>query len=166
MKSTLLTLVVAAGLTGAAFADASITLNGVHNCCGGCKNGITKAVTSVKGATAEVDGETVTITAKNTPTAKKALAALMEAGYAGKGEGVEVPETARSQRKLKGATVSGAHLCCGKCVKAVDAAVKSVAGVTGTKIESKASEFTVEGEFSEGELIAALNEAGFHGKVK
>lgn len=166
MYRTLLTLVVAVGLTSAAFADASLTLKGVHNCCGGCERGITKAVESIKGAIANVDGETVTITGKNTPTVKKALEALLEAGYFGAAEGVEAPKTASSDRVLKGATVSGAHLCCGKCVKAVEKAVASVKGITGSSIESKASEFTVEGEFSEGELIAALNQAGFHGKVK
>ena len=166
MKLTLITLSLFAALASAAHADATLTLSGVHNCCGGCKNGITRAVESVKGATAVVDGETVTINAKNTPTARKAMEALMEAGYAGTGEGIEAPKEASSKRMLKGATVSGAHLCCGKCVKAVEAAVKTVPGVTGSKIESKASEFTVEGEFSEGALIAALNQAGFHGKVK
>jgi copper chaperone CopZ len=166
MKRTLLTLVMAAGLSGAVFADASLTLNGVHNCCGGCEKGIVKAIESVKGATAAVDGETVTITAKNTPIAMKALDALLAAGYSGSGEGVEAPKTAASDRVLKGAKVSGAHLCCGKCVKAVAQAVASVKGVTESNIESKASEFTVEGEFREGDLIAALNQAGFHGKVK
>lgn len=166
MKTLLLPLLVIAGFTSSALADASFTLNGVHNCCGGCKNGITKAIQSVQGATAEVDGETVTITAKNTPTARKAMEALLDAGYYGKGEETEAPKTAASTRVLKGATVEGAHLCCGKCVKAVEQAVAKVKGVTGSKIESKASEFTVEGEFSEGDLIAALNEAGFHGKVK
>ncbi len=120
----------------------------------------------MKGATALVEGETVTITARNSSTAKKALEALLDAGYAGSGEGIEAPRSAASTRVLKSATVSGAHLCCNKCVRAVEKAVASVKGVTGSQIESKASEFTVEGEFSEGELIAALNQAGFHGKVK
>jgi len=166
MKRTLFTLVIAAGLAGSVFAEATITLNGVHNCCGSCEKGITKAIESVKGATATVSDETVTITAKTAPAAKKALEALLEAGYAGTGEGIAAPATASSDRKLKGATVTGAHLCCGKCVKAVQAAVKEVAGVTGAKIESKAKEFVVEGEFVEGDLIAALNKAGFHGTVK
>ncbi len=166
MKKLLLPLLIVASLTGSAFADAAITLNGVHNCCGGCKTGITKAIESVKGATAQVEGETVTITAKNSSTAKKALEALLDAGYYGSGEDSEAPKTAASAKVLKGATVSGAHLCCNKCVKAVEQAVASVKGVTGSKIESKAKEFSVEGEFSEGDLIAALNQAGFHGKVK
>jgi copper chaperone CopZ len=166
MKTSLLILGVVAGLTSAALADASITVNGVHNCCGSCAKGITKAIQSVEGATAVVDGETVTISAKNTPTAKKAFEALVGAGYSGTGEGIEAPKEASSTRVLKGATVSGAHLCCAKCVKAVEKAVASVKGVTGSKIESKASVFEVEGEFSEGDLIVALNKAGFHGTVK
>lgn len=166
MKNSLLSILIAVGLTGSALADASITLNGVHNCCGSCKTGITKAIESVKGATAQVDGETVTVIAKNTPTVKKAVEALLEAGYYGTADGGETPKSASSTRMLKGATVVGAHLCCGKCVKAVEQAVASVKGVTGSQIESKAREFTVEGEFSEGDLIAALHHAGFHGKVK
>lgn len=166
MKTSFLILGVVAVLSGSVLADATITVNGVHNCCGGCAKGITKAIESVKGATAAVDGETVTITAKNTPTVKKAFEALVGAGYSGTGEGIEAPKEASSTRVLKGATVSGAHLCCGKCVKAVEKAVASVKGVTGSKIESKASVFEVEGEFSEGDLIVALNKAGFHGVVK
>lgn len=167
LKFAFLMVLVMAGVTGSALADASVTMNGVHNCCGACEKGITKAVTSVDGARVVIDGEAVTITGKNTPTMKKAVAALMEAGYAGTGEGIDAPAAAASTKKLSGTTtVSGAHLCCGKCVKAVEGALKAVKGITGSKVESKAREFTVEGEFTEGELIAALNKAGFTGTVK
>ena len=46
------------------------------------------------------------------------------------------------------------------------AAVTEVPGVTGANIENKATSFTVEGEFKEGDLVAAMNKAGFHGSVK
>jgi copper chaperone CopZ len=147
-------------------ADPSLTLNGVHNCCGGCERGILKAIESVKGASATVDDETVVITAKNQATLQKALASLLDAGYAGTGEGIEAPKSASSEKILKNATIVGAHLCCNKCVKAVEKAVATVPGVSGSQIESKAKEFTVQGEFQEGALIAALNAAGFHGRVK
>jgi copper chaperone CopZ len=167
MKRTIVASLAALVLgAGSVLADASLTLEGVHNCCGGCERGITKAVESVKGATVTVDGETVTISAKNSTTVKKAVAALFDGGYAGKGEGVETPKAASSDRKLNGATVTGVHLCCGKCVRAVEAAVKTVPGITGSSIESKATQFTVEGEFTEGVLIAALNAAGFNGSIK
>ncbi|MCB1208793.1 MAG: cation transporter [Verrucomicrobiales bacterium] len=158
------TLILA--LTTFARAEATVTLEGVHNCCKSCATGITKAATSVKGVTAEIDGTKVTLTAKNESSAKKAVEAIMDAGYYGT-TGAEASTTAAApaSKKLKGATVTNVHLCCGKCVKAVDAAVKTVAGVTGATIESKATSFTVEGEFDEAELVAALNKAGFQGKV-
>ncbi len=158
------TLILA--LTTFARAEATVTLEGVHNCCKSCANGITKAASSVKGVTATVEGTTVTLTAKSTASAKKAVEAIMDAGYYGStGAESSTATAAPASKKLKGATVTNVHLCCGKCVKAVDAAVKSVAGVTGATIESKATSFTVEGEFEEAELVAALNKAGFQGKV-
>ena len=157
---------LALAFTVFAQAEATVTLEGVHNCCKSCANGITKAASSIKGVTAAVDGTTVTLTAKNETSAKKAVEAIMDAGYYGTGaESGSAAKTTAAPKKLKGATVTNVHLCCGKCVKAVDAAVKSVAGVTGATIESKATSFTVEGEFDEGELVAALNKAGFQGKV-
>lgn len=164
MKQALASILVVAALSVAgARAESTVVVEGVHNCCKGCANGITKAVSSVKDASAEIDGETVTITAKNSTGAKKALEALKGAGYYGKVEG---EESKASDKVLKGATVSDVHLCCGKCVKAMAAAVESVPGVTGASIENKATSFTVEGEFKEGDLIAAMNKAGFHGSVK
>ncbi len=157
-------LIVAALTVSGAQAETTVVMDGVHNCCKGCANGITKAVTSVKDATADIDGETLTITAKNSTGAKKAVEAVMAAGYYGAMEGAEA--AAPSDKVLKSATVEGVHLCCGKCVKAMTAAVTEVPGVTGANIENKATSFTVEGEFKEGDLVAAMNKAGFHGSVK
>ncbi|MCB1226900.1 MAG: cation transporter [Verrucomicrobiales bacterium] len=164
MKNIFFATALLAASALVAHAETTVVVNGVHNCCKSCANAITKAVGSVKGASATADGDTVTITAKNESGAKKALAALQDAGFSGEIEGSE-PATA-SDKVLKGATVEGVHLCCGKCVKAMTAAVTSVPGVTAAQIENKATSFTVEGEFKEGDLIAAMNKAGFHGKVK
>ncbi len=155
-------------LTAMAQAEVTVTLEGVHNCCKSCTNGITKAVTSVKDVTAAADGTTVTITAKSKSSAKKAVEALMAAGYYGTGAEVEKSSFSSSAatKKLTEATVSGAHLCCQKCANAMADAVKSVPGVTEHTVVSKASTFTVKGEFTEADLIAAMNKAGFHGEVK
>lgn len=55
----------------------------------------------------------------------------------------------------------GPRLCCGKCVTAVEKAVKSIAGVTSHTAEKNVETFTVEGDFSTKELAEALNKAGF-----
>ncbi len=168
MKLTLiLSLIFVAGLADAA--DTTVTLKGVHNCCKGCTNGITKAATSVKDVTVTAEGSTVKVTAKSKANANKAVEALNAAGYFGTSDAEESGITSaatKPAKKLTEATVSGAHLCCGKCVKAMTDAVKSVAGVTETNIVSKESTFTVKGNFTEGDLLAAMNKAGFTGEVK
>lgn len=150
-------------------AETTVTLSGVHNCCKSCTNGITKAASSVKDVTIEADGGTVKVTAKSKSNAKKAVEAIMAAGYFGTSdEAEEKPSTSSSAtpaKKLTSATVSGAHLCCQKCVKAMTEAVKAVPGVTEYEIVSKASTFTVKGEFTESDLLASMNKAGFHGSV-
>lgn len=147
----------------AAHAEATVTLTGVHNCCKSCDKGIKEAVSSVPGATAAVDKTTVTITAKSEADAKSATAALLKAGYYG--DGAAATNTA-SDAKVKSATVTGVHLCCGKCVTAFNKAAKSVSGVTSTDAAKGAKSVKVEGDFSPKELLAALNKSGLNGDVK
>lgn len=161
MKLTILTTtIVALSLSLAANAE-TVSLSGVHNCCKKCDDGIIKAVKSA-GAEAKTDKGTVIITASDAAVAKKAVAALLAAGYAGKG--AEAPAVADA--KVKSATVSGVHLCCGKCVTAAEKAVMSVAGVTKHNATKGAESFTVEGDFSTAALAAALNKCGLNGSIK
>jgi copper chaperone CopZ len=166
MKKLLLaSLLLASGLVQA---ETTVTLNGVHNCCKSCTNGIVKAAASIKDVTVTAEGKTVTINAKSKNNAKKAVEAIMAAGYYGTSDDTEKASagTSASSKKLTEATVNGAHLCCQKCANAMADAVKSVPGVTEHTVASKASSFTVKGEFTEADLIAAMNKAGFHGTVK
>lgn len=166
MKNTLLAslLFLSASL---AQAETTVTMEGVHNCCKGCTNGIVKAAAGLKDTTVTADGETVTIVAKTKSNAKKAVEAIMDAGYYGKLSDESIAAASRtSEKKLTDVTVSGAHLCCQKCVNAMTAAVKEVPGVTSYTIENKAKTFTVQGQFTESDLLASMNKAGFHGTVK
>lgn len=95
----------------------------------------------------------------------------MAAGYFGVSDAADVKNssslsTAKPARKLAEATVSGAHLCCQKCANAMIEAVKSVPGVTEHTIVTKVSTFTVKGDFTEADLLASMNKAGFTGSVK
>ena len=163
MKSKLLTLLAISAisaLTVAARAESSITLTGVHNCCKKCDNGIIDAVTKA-GGTAKTDKSTVTITAKDEATAEKAAASLLAAGYAGK----ESKVPAVTDAKVKSATVSGVHLCCGKCVTGVTDALSKVKGVKGNTAAKGADSFEVTGDFKPKAVFAALNKAGYSGKA-
>ena len=172
MKLSTLVALTLLGLASFAQGETTITLNGVHNCCKGCANGITKAAAGSKDTTVTAQGKTVTITAKSKSNAKKAAEAILEAGYYGtsdadSGSASESSSSrpAKAGKKLTAATVTGAHLCCQKCVDAVADAVKTVPGITGSDIVAKEKTFKVSGEFTEDELVAALNKAGFNGTV-
>ncbi len=171
----LITLLSVLALTASVHAETTITMTGVHNCCGSCAKGITKAGSIGEGVTIDVPEKstTVTITSKKKGDAMKAAEAIIGAGYFGKIEGAEPSKSAskptastKPEAKMTKATVSGVHLCCKKCETAVANAVKTIPGITKSDIVAKSTSFTVEGDFTKAELTAALNDAGFAGDIK
>lgn len=163
-QNILITAIVTLGFSLAAQAESTITLKGVHNCCGKCDKGIVAAIEKVEGASAKTNKGEVTITAKTDADAKKAFESLKAAGYYGKGAGDEAP--AADTAKVTSATVDGVHLCCGKCADAANKAAMAAAGVTKSSAVKGDTSFKVEGSFTKGDLLAALNKCGLHGTVK
>ncbi|MFZ4765471.1 MAG: hypothetical protein ACOYMN_11000 [Roseimicrobium sp.] len=160
LHALLATALAAFSLT--AGAETTITLTDLHNCCQGCERGIVNALESVDGVKVAMDKTSATLTAKNQGDADKAMAKLLDAGYYGKG----MPVLSVPDKKVQSATVSGTHLCCGKCVKGVDAAIKDTAGATKHSAVKGAKTFTVEGNFNLKDLLAALHKHGYHGKIE
>ena len=151
-------------------ADATAKISGVHLCCSACVKGVEKAVATVKGATTSVDAdaETVSLTGPDTATVQKAADALVAAGYFGKSGDANVKMTAdtgATGKKVQSLKLEGVHLCCGKCVSAVDKAVKSVPGVKEHTAKKNAESFEVTGDFNDREVLNALQKAGLTGKV-
>jgi mercuric ion binding protein len=150
-------------------AEMKVEVSGLHNCCGACLKGISKAITSA-GAEAQINAgdDTVTITAADKATAQKAVDNLAAAGYHGavKGDGISMKDDSGAPAgKVAKLEVSGAHNCCKGCAVAIGGACKEVSGVSSTSIVPKKTSFTVEGDFNAQALVKALNEAGFHVKV-
>jgi copper chaperone CopZ len=171
MKTFVPLLCAAAALaTSAAWAENSAKLTDVHLCCKGCVNGVEKAVSDVPGAKAAADQEagTVTLTGPDAATVQKAADALVKAGYFGKCEDKAVKLENRSgagDKQVQSMQVEGVHLCCAKCVKAVDRAVKVVPGAKEHNATKGAKIFEVTGDFKEKDIIAALEKEGLAGKV-
>lgn len=171
MKAPFVTLAAAfALLLPASAADVSVKLSNVHICCKSCVTGAEKAVSSVTGAKANVslDDETVTITAADKATLQKAADALVAAGFFGKSSDPAIKlsaNTGAKGAKTKSVTITGMHLCCDKCVKAVDQIVKSVPGATGQTAKKNAPSFQVTGDFNDKDLMDAFQKAGLTGKV-
>jgi copper chaperone CopZ len=151
-------------------ADVSVKLTDVHLCCSSCVKGVEKAVGPVHGVTAKADMDegTVDLTGPDTATVQKAVDALTAAGYYGKSSdaGIKVnADTGAKNQKVQSLQVEGVHLCCGKCVKSVNTALSSVAGVTANTAAKGARSFTVTGDFNDQEVFAALQKAGLTGKA-
>ena len=169
MNKTLASVLVTLALTVAVRAETTAKISNVHLCCQSCVKGVEKAVADVKGVTATVDKDagTVTLAGDDQASVQKAADALVAAGYYGKADsGIKLAsDSGATGKKVKTLKVEGVHLCCGKCVSAVDKAVKSVSGVEGDDAKKGADSFNVTGDFNDRDVMNALEKAGLHGKV-
>ncbi|NBV21060.1 MAG: hypothetical protein EBS05_03945 [Proteobacteria bacterium] len=146
-----------------------IKLSGVHLCCGSCVKGVEKAAAKVGGASVTVDKDagTVTISASKKETIQETVNALVHAGYYGKSSdgSIKLADSGAKDAKVASLKVEGVHLCCGKCVTAVQNALSKVPGVKGNTAEKNAKTFEVTGDFSAKAVFSALQDAGLTGSV-
>jgi hypothetical protein len=148
--------------------DVTAKISNVHLCCKKCVTLAEKSVDGVTGAKATVDKDagTVSIAAPDKATAQKAADALVADGFFGTSSDVTLnADTGAKDEKVKSLEIKGLHLCCDKCVKAVDKTVMAVPGVTGQTAKKGAETFTVTGDFNAKDLMAALQKEGLTGKV-
>jgi len=169
MKTSLF-VVAAFALSLSVYAEETVKITDVHLCCKGCVTGVDKAVGAVEGVKAEVDqaSGTVTLTGADSAAVQKGATALTKAGYFGKSSDSHVKMDSRTGAKgakVQSLKVEGVHLCCAKCVKAVDHAIKSVPGVKEHTATKGAEAFDVTGDFNDKEVFAALQKEGLTGKV-
>jgi copper chaperone CopZ len=170
MKRLRLAFTVAAFTFAVAVSADEVKLSNVHLCCNACVKGAEKAAAKAAGATVTVDKDagTVAISASNKAAIQQAVDALVAAGYYGKSSDASVKLAANAgatDAKVSSLKLEGVHLCCAKCVTAVQKAVSSVAGVKGNTAEKNAKVFEVTGDFSAKAVLDALHNAGLTGNV-
>ena len=171
MKKALTSILLASTLAFAArAADVSTTLSDIHLCCQSCVKGVAAAIAKAPGATAtcDQDADTVTVTGADTATVQKGVDALTAAGYFGKSSNADIKvnaETGAKNQKVQSLTIEDLHLCCGKCVKAVNETLSKVPGVTGNTAAKGAKSFNVTGDFNDKDVFDALQKAGLTGHV-
>jgi copper chaperone CopZ len=172
MNKSMITLAVALALTvSARAADVTVTISDVHLCCASCVKGVAAAEAGVTGLTAKADQDegTVTLTGPDTATVQKGADALVAAGYFGKSSDATIKlstETGAKNQTVSSIKIEGLHLCCGKCVKAVNEVLGKVAGVTGNTAAKGAKSFEVTGNFNDKDVFDALQKAGLTGQEK
>jgi copper chaperone CopZ len=163
---------LALATAGAVRAETKVELKGVHLCCGMCVKAVGEVLKGVDGVTdpkCDQKAGTVAFTAKDAPTAQKALDALVAAGFTGDTGNKDLapkPTADVPKGKVKSLTISGVHNCCGMCAGKLKAVVAKVDGVKENTIKAKEDSFEVSGDFSAEELVKALTAAGFAVKVK
>jgi copper chaperone CopZ len=169
MKNLLVTTVLALACSLAARADVTVTISDVHLCCPSCVKGVATAEAGITGITAKADQDedTVVLTGPDKATVQKGADALVAAGYFGKSSDPAITVTAVTGAKnqtVQSIKIEGLHLCCGKCVKAVNEVLAKVPGVTGNTAATKAKSFEVTGNFNDKDVFDALQKAGLTGK--
>ena len=153
-------------------AETQVELKNVHMCCGGCAKAVTailKNAKGVTGVTCDQKGNSAKFVAADAKTAQKALDALAAGGFHGQTASKDYSfkdDSGVKPGKVKSLTVTGFHNSCGGCVDSFREAIKDVKGVTGDNAKAKVTTCEVTGEFEAAELVKALQQAGFHVKVK
>jgi len=172
MKRTIAILGVALALTlSGRAADVTVTISNVHLCCGSCVKGVAAAEAGVSGLTAKADEDegTVTLTGPDTATVQKGADALVAAGYFGTSSDPAIKinaDTGAKNQTVASIKIEGLHLCCGKCVKAVNEILGKVPGVTGNTAAKGAKSFEVTGNFNDKDVFDALQKGGLTGQEK
>jgi copper chaperone CopZ len=172
MKKIYFSLAMASVLAfSASAADVTVTLTDVHVCCQSCVKAVAKVVATVPGltGTADQDAGSVVLTAADTATVQKGADALVAAGFYGKSSDPAIKinaETGAKDQMVQSIKIEGLHLCCGKCVKAVNDVLATVPGVTGNTAAKGAKSFEVTGNFNDKAVFDALQKEGLTGQEK
>jgi len=152
--------------------EAKIELKRVHMCCDGCSEEVAvvlKKVKGVKNVAVDQEAKVARFVALDNKTAQKALDDLAAAGFHGDSGSREVAfkdDSGVKPGNVKSLTLTGFHNSCGGCVQSFRAAIKEVRGITGDTLKSKVTTCEIRGDFDAVQLVRALNNAGFHVKVK
>ncbi|MDR3459150.1 MAG: heavy-metal-associated domain-containing protein [Verrucomicrobiae bacterium] len=171
MKYFIASLVAAVALSlSASAADVSTKITDSHVCCGSCVKAVAKIIATVPGVTgaADQDSSTISLTGPDTATVQKATDALVASGFYGKSSNPDIKisaDTGAKGEKVKSLKIEGVHICCGHCVKDINEALNAVPGVTGNDAAKGAKSFTVTGDFTDKDVMDALQKAGLTGKV-
>ena len=175
MKFSCVAAVVALSFVAvpASAAETAVELKHVHMCCEGCAKEVAKIlgkVEGVAGVSTDQESTSAKFTAKDAKAAQKALDALAAGGFHGDAGAGKVfafkDDSGVKPGKVKSLVVTGFHNSCGGCAKSFREAIKDVKGVAGDNAKAKVTTAEVTGDFDAAELVKALNQAGFHVKVK
>jgi copper chaperone CopZ len=156
--------------TPKAASPSTVTLSGVHFCCGVCVAEVDALASKINGVKSKSDlaTHTTALTAPDKATLQKAVDAIVAAGYFGTSSDPVIKVTnvtGAKDGKVQTLNVESMKMCCGLCTSAVSATLLKVPGVKSLNPAPGASAYTVTGDFNPTDVLTALNKAGISGKV-
>jgi len=173
--SVLASLLVAIASAWAADEAGTVSVRGVHLCCGGCVTGAKDALDGIDGVSdvkADVNSKSVVFAAKNAKAAQKGIEALADHGFFGKAafgkKDLAFPDLGvKKGEKRDTITFTGVHLCCAACKKAAHEALTKLDGLNSMEIDASEGKIKISG----GGLVVQdsvdlLQKAGFYGKLE
>ena len=152
----------------------TVTVKGVHMCCGGCKSIAEAAMADLKGVdkvVCDLNTKVIEFKAADEKAVALGIKALAEAGFYGKAnhekKTLAFPKSgAKKGTKSNVVLLSGVHLCCTACVSASHKALLKVKGVTVIDIDRNAKSIKLTGDaMDQLKVVEALNRAGFYGQI-
>ena len=120
----------------------------------------------------DLNTKMVTFSVPDDKTARRGVKALAAAGFFGTAthskKNVAFPDAgAKKGQKLDTFVLEGIHLCCGSCVTGSQKSLVNVTGVKVIDIDRKQKTIKLTGSSIDVKAaIAALNKAGFYGKLQ
>ncbi|MBM3457611.1 MAG: hypothetical protein FJX77_03635 [Armatimonadetes bacterium] len=161
LVSGLAAMAAALCLAGSALA-ADVKITGLHNCCPGCNNALTKVLNDAGIANPTINKGEVSFSAEDP---NPALTALANAGFGGTVTGGRYPRQ-QGLGDLKGTKfkVEGIHNCCGACAKNISEILKPL-GTVELKARETSFTITTQNEIPGRMLLMTLRQAGYNGKI-
>jgi copper chaperone CopZ len=158
-----------------AAADDQVEITGLHLCCGGCVAELEEALEEVEGLSdLKVDRakRTARFRVPDAATRNAALEAVAAAGFYGTAMHDEEPVPMIAEADIKEAktdrmVLTGVHLCCAGCTKAVVKAFEEVEEVVAVDCDLESRTVTLTGkDLDVAAIYERLHEAGFHGRME
>lgn len=155
--------------------DNQVEISGVHLCCGGCVAALEEALDEVDGLSElSIDREkrTARFRVPDAKTRTAALEAVARAGFYGTAMHGEEPvpmiaDAEISETKTDRLVLTGVHLCCQSCTKAVVKAFEDVESIVAVDCDIEAGTVALTGKEIDAALVFEhLHQAGFHGTVE
>ncbi|MGD9644200.1 MAG: heavy-metal-associated domain-containing protein [Pirellulales bacterium] len=152
-----------------------VEIAGLHLCCGGCVAELEQALEEVEGVSdLSIDrkSRTARFRVPDAATRNAALEAVTAAGFYGTAMHHEEPvpmiaATISEPTKADRIVLTGVHLCCAGCTKAVVKALEDVESVVAVDCDLKSRTVTLTGKDLDVAVIyEQLHQAGFHGRME